>query len=109
MSERATTLARMYSLFSQDKRTGWVNKSKFWECAERLGASMSKQDIDQCFKLFDKTGRGFFTFNDFTRVSKLVQGFEIDQLFYHGDKTNAKIGGKRCKGFSERQKIEYDA
>ena len=65
-------------------------------------------DVDQCFKLFDKNGKGFFTFNDFTRVSKLVQGFEIDQLFSKGDKRQVK-GGKRCRGFSERKNIEYNA
>ena len=45
---------------------------------------MSKAEIDGCFKLFDPNNRGFFTFTDFTRVSKLVQGFEIDQVFHEG-------------------------
>lgn len=37
-----------------------------------------------------------------------MQGFEIDQLFDKGDKRPVK-GGKRCRGFSERKNIEYDA
>lgn len=69
---------------------------------------MTQKEIDQCFKLFDITGKGFFTFTDFTRVSKLVQGFEIDQVMHEGDKRKLKTGGKRCRGFVERQKTDYD-
>ena len=80
-----------------------------WECAERMGAHMSKDEIDEIFKLFDQKDRGFFTFTDFTRVSKLVQGFEVDQVFHEGaNKIRVKEGGKRCKGFVERIKTEQD-
>ena len=72
MAQKERTLTRMYGLFAHDKKTGRVYKNKFWECAERMGANMTKEDIDSCFKLFDRTGKGFFTFSDFTRVSKLV-------------------------------------
>jgi len=109
MAMKERTLARMYGLFAHEKKTGRVYKNKFWECAERLGANLTKLDVDKCFKLFDQDGKGYFCFPDFTRVSKLVQGYEIDQLFNHGDKINMKNKGKRCRGFSEREDIEYGA
>ena len=99
----------MYGLFAQENKTGRVYKNNFWESAERLGANLTKDDVDACFKLFDRTGKGYFGFMDFTRVSKLVQGYEIDQLFHHGDKLNTRPKGKRCRGFSEREDLEYDA
>ena len=68
---------------------------------------MTKTEVDQCYKLFDKTDKGYFTFTDFTRVSKLVQGFEIDQVFNEDEKLKQRLGGKRCIGFDERFKIEY--
>ena len=70
---------------------------------------MTQEDVNKCFKLFDKTGKGYFQFPDFTRVSKLVQGYEIDQLFHHGEKIEMRGRGKRCTGFSEREDVEYDA
>ena len=70
---------------------------------------MTEEEIDKCFKMFDKEGKGHFTFADFTRVSKLVQGYEIDQLFSNGDKFPVKAKGKRVKGFAENQNAEYDA
>lgn len=109
MAQKERSLTRMYGLFAHDKQTGRVYKKKFWECAERLGANLTREDVDKCFKLFDQTGRGYFCFPDFTRVSKLVQGYEIDQLFHQGDKINLKNKGKRCRGFSEREDIEYGA
>ena len=99
----------MYGLFAQENKTGRVYKNNFWESAERLGANLTKDDVDACFKLFDRTGKGYFGFMDFTRVSKLVQGYEIDQLFHHGEKLNTRPKGKRCRGFSEREDLEYDA
>ena len=78
-----------------------------WELAERLGCNLTKHEVDQCYKLFDKTGIGFFTFTDFTRVSKLVQGFEIDQVFNEDEKLKTKVSGKRCKGFNEKMNLDY--
>ena len=73
-----------------------------------MNAHMSKSEVDEIFKLFDQKERGFFTFCDFTRVSKLVQGFEIDQVFHEGaNKIRVKAEGKRCKGFQERVKNEF--
>jgi len=37
-----------------------------------VGANLTKKDVDKCFKLFDAAGKGYFTFIDFSRVSKLV-------------------------------------
>ena len=107
MNQKQKTLTKMYALFSHDKQTG-VPKNKFWECAERLGATLTKAEVDGCFKLFDRTDKGYFTFNDFTRVSKIVQGFEIDLLFKEGDKVKRKIGGKKCIGFAERMSTDYN-
>ena len=70
---------------------------------------MTKKEVDMCFKLFDRGNKGFFTFIDFTRVSKLVQGYEVDQVFHYGEKVHTKSGGKRCKGFSERIALEQEA
>ena len=83
-----------------------MTKNKFWECAERLGANLNKKDVDQCFRLFDTQGKGYFSFIDFTRVSKLVQGFEIDQIFKNDNKGHV-VRGKRCQGFKEKQDEDY--
>ena len=91
----------MYGLFDQDNKIGHVYKNKFWETAERIGANLTRDEVDNCFKIFDRNGKSYFTFNDFTRVSKLVQGFEIDQVFNHGEKYPYKARGKRCKGYTE--------
>ena len=105
---KETSLTRMYGLFEHEKQTGKVYKNKFWSCAEHLGANLHREMIDDCFKLFDRQGKGYFTFIDFTRVSKLVQGYEIDQVFNMGDKLVHKATGKRCKGYAERLETEYD-
>ena len=99
----------MFGLFDPEYKIGHVYKNKFWEIAERVGANMSKHEIDSCFKIFDGNGKGYFTFQDFTKVSKLVQGFEIDQVFNFGEKYPYKARGKRCKGYNESYLAEYDA
>ena len=63
---------------------------------------MTQEEIDRCFKMFDRDGKSYFTFADFTRVSKLVEGYEIDQLFTKADKFPMRAKGKRVKGFMEK-------
>ena len=57
-----SSLTDMFGLFNEDDKIGHVYKNKFWETAERVGANMSKHEIDQCFKTFDRNGKGYFTF-----------------------------------------------
>ena len=94
----------MYSMFTSGTVKGdgieqKVAKAKFWEVAERIGAKMTTEEIDKCFRMIDRDGKGYFNFNDFSRVSKLVQGYEIDQICSHGEKVLATGKGKRCQGF----------
>ena len=49
-----------------------IRKNKFWASLEKIGVNLTKSEIDQVFVVFDRDGKGYFTFNDLTRVSEQV-------------------------------------
>ena len=107
--EKEVKLNRMYSLFGHDP-SGKVYKNKFWLAAERLGAKLTSEEVQSTFNFFDRDRKGFFTFSDFVRVSKQVQGYEIDQVISQGIfKRGSTKAGKKCRGFSEHQAQEYSS
>ena len=62
------------------------------------------------FALFDKDGKGFFTFVDLTRVSEQVQGFEVGSILSSENwqkDGSLKSKGKKCVGFDERLETDY--
>ena len=108
MCVRETKLNRMYGQFGSDTN-GKVYKNRFWLTAERLGANLTSAEVNTAFEFFDNQKKGFFTFQDFVRVSKMVQGYEIDQIISQGIfKRGSRAPGKRCNGFIDVAHIEYD-
>ena len=69
--EKESKLNKIFSLFGCDSQ-GKVYKNKFWLAAERLGANLTANEVQQIFHFFDREKKGFFTFSDFVRVSKQV-------------------------------------
>lgn len=96
----------MFGMFAQSEDK--VYKNRFWQVCERIEATLTVDEIDQCFKVFDSDAKGYFTFGDFSRVSSLVQGYEIDKICNNGEPAITRQMGKRCQGFKEFYAQQYD-
>ena len=62
LKTKEKSLTNIFKMFEREGSPGKVFKNKFWACLERNAIHLNKTDIDKVFVLFDKEGKGYFTF-----------------------------------------------